>query len=234
MKRPKTRNGVREVPIHPHLVPLLKRLVEGRSPSEPLVPLMSEWSENQRAVETRQHLRLAGVTRPRLTENTATTMHVGFRSWRDTGITWLALAGVDVARIQRRAGHDEISTTIGYVKAVEDITGGIGEPFPPLPEDLVGPPSVQLPPEGDRAKQRAKLPVKLQVTGIARQFSGEGGIRTLYPMALILWKFRQIMGLAEMGFRQPVRLSQVKRKPTTSLSRQLQRLNLRTLISSAA
>lgn len=43
-------------------------------------------------------------------------MHVGFRSWRDTGITWLALAGIDVAKIQRRAGHDHITTTIGYVK----------------------------------------------------------------------------------------------------------------------
>jgi hypothetical protein len=46
-------------------------------------------------------LEIAKVTRPRLTENSATTMHVGFRSWRDTGITWLALAGVDVAKMQR-------------------------------------------------------------------------------------------------------------------------------------
>jgi hypothetical protein len=40
-------------------------------------------------------------------------MHVGFRSWRDTGVTWLALAGVDVAKMQRRAGHDHMTTTIG-------------------------------------------------------------------------------------------------------------------------
>jgi hypothetical protein len=43
-------------------------------------------------------------------------MHVGSRSWRDTGVMWLALAGVDVAKMQRRAGHDHITTTIGYVK----------------------------------------------------------------------------------------------------------------------
>jgi hypothetical protein len=91
------------------------------------------------AKTTRAHLQLAGVTRPRLYENTATTMHVGFRSWRDTGITWLALAGVDAAKIQRRAGHDDVATSIGYVKQAEDVTGKLGEPFPPLPTCLVSP-----------------------------------------------------------------------------------------------
>ena len=71
-------------------------------------------------------------------------MHVGFRSWRDTGITWLALAGVDVAKIQRRAGHDDIATTIGYVKAAEDVSGSIGAPFPPLPACLVSPGKVDI------------------------------------------------------------------------------------------
>lgn len=48
-----------------------------------------------------------------VSEESATTMKVNFRSWRDTAITWLALAGVDVVKMQRRAGHDEISTTLG-------------------------------------------------------------------------------------------------------------------------
>ena len=139
MKAPKTRNGVRDVPIHPHLVPLLRRMAHGRAPDALVVPLMSAWYEDARAKRTREHLAKAGVTRPRLTENTATTMMVGFRSWRDTGITWLALAGVDVAKMQRRAGHDEISTTMGYVKSAEDISGTIGEPFPPLPDALLRP-----------------------------------------------------------------------------------------------
>jgi hypothetical protein len=90
------------------------------------VPIVAQRSEFERAKTTRAHLRVAGVTRPRLYENAATTMHVGFRSWRDTGIPWLALAGVDVAKGQRRARHDEISTTIGYLKAAEDVTGSIG------------------------------------------------------------------------------------------------------------
>jgi len=51
----------------------------------------------------RAHLRTAGVTHARLFTDDATQMPIGFRSWRDTGITWLALAGVDVMKMQRRA-----------------------------------------------------------------------------------------------------------------------------------
>jgi hypothetical protein len=144
MVPPKTRNGVRDVPIHPNLVPLLRRLVEGRQAAALLTPLVSQRREFERARSLRAHLALAKVTRPRLTENTATTMHVGFRSWRDTGITWLALAGVDVAKMQRRAGHDDIKTTMGYVKTAEDVAGLIGEPFPPLPACRLSPDAIDV------------------------------------------------------------------------------------------
>jgi len=84
---------------------------------------------------------------------------VGFRSWRDTGITWLALSGVDVVKIQRRAGHDDVTTTIGYVKAAEDITGTIGTPFPKLPKSLLKP-SKESGEEGRNGgkRERAKRP----------------------------------------------------------------------------
>jgi integrase len=139
VKAPKTRNGVRDVPIPATLVPLLKAMSD-RAPDDvvAVLPLMGERSENLRSIWMRKHLALAKVTRSRLTEDSATTMQVNFRSWRDTGITWLALAGVDVAKMQRRAGHDTISTTLGYVKIAEDLTGSIGAPFPPLPPSLVG------------------------------------------------------------------------------------------------
>jgi hypothetical protein len=61
--------------------------------------------------------------RPR--EDTATTMKVNFRSLRDSGITWEALAQTPVDRIQARAGHEEIGTTSGYVKAAEDLRGEV-------------------------------------------------------------------------------------------------------------
>jgi hypothetical protein len=46
-----------------------------------------------------------------------------------------------VTKIQRRAGHDEIAMTLGYVKMAEDLSGAIGEPFPPLPRSLLPAPS---------------------------------------------------------------------------------------------
>jgi hypothetical protein len=114
--------------------------MSGRTPDDvaAVLPLMGERSENLRSIWMRKHLALAKVTRSRLTEDSATTMQVNFRSWRDTGITSLALAGVDVAKMQRRADHDTISTTLGYVKMAEDLTGSIGAPFLPLPPSLVG------------------------------------------------------------------------------------------------
>jgi hypothetical protein len=56
---------------------------------------------------------------------------------RDTGITWLALVGVPLQAMKRRAGHQEVATTLGYVKMAEDLTGKIGTPFAPLPASLV-------------------------------------------------------------------------------------------------
>jgi hypothetical protein len=47
--------------------------------------------------------------------------------------------GVDVARMQRRAGHDDLNTTMRYTKAAEDFTGTVGEPFPKLPQGVVWP-----------------------------------------------------------------------------------------------
>jgi hypothetical protein len=49
----------------------------------------------------RDHLKAADVTRPRLFADTATLLQVNFRSLRDSGITWLALAGLDVGKLQR-------------------------------------------------------------------------------------------------------------------------------------
>lgn len=54
------------------------------------------------------------------------------RSWRDSGLTWLAISGLGVDKISRRAGHDMIQTTMGYVKQAADLTGDLGVPFGPL------------------------------------------------------------------------------------------------------
>jgi integrase len=136
---PKTANGVRDIPIERSLLPLLTRMRKGATASDLVLPLLAKTSDYYATPILREHLKIAGVTRARLTEDTATVMPINFRSCRDSGITWLAIAGVELARMQRRAGHDSIETTLGYVKQAEDITGTIGEPFPPLPESLVWP-----------------------------------------------------------------------------------------------
>ena len=48
------------------------------------------------------------------------------------------MSGLGVDKIMRRAGHDMMQTTMGYVKQTEDLTGDLGVPFAPLPESLTG------------------------------------------------------------------------------------------------
>jgi integrase len=174
VKAPKTRNGVRDVPIPSELVPLLKA-IHARTPltdgATLVIPFLGELNENRRAGWMRKHLAIAKLNRARLTEQSATTMQVNFRSWRDTGITWLALQGVDVAKMQRRAGHDSISTTLSYVKMAEDLSGTIGEPFPPLPEALLKASAAASGPQ-NLAKHLAKLKDRTKNLG---KMVGEAG-----------------------------------------------------------
>jgi hypothetical protein len=79
--------------------------------------------------------------------------------------------------MQRRAGHDSISTTLGYVKMAEDLTGSIGEPFPPLPAELLEGPKakgaiVTPSPRRDWPKVWPKLPGRPKKPG---KMVGEAG-----------------------------------------------------------
>lgn len=139
VKPPKTRNGVRRVPIEPALVPLLERMCRGKDASALLVPCLSAFGADHLAQLFRAHLKAAGVTRTELHTSTRTHVQSNFRSCRDSGITWLAMSGVGVDKIVRRAGHDMVQTSMGYVKQAEDLTGDLGAPFGPLPESLVRP-----------------------------------------------------------------------------------------------
>jgi len=132
-KSTKTEKGQREVPIPPALHPLLSAMRRRAERTDLVAPLLAKVADNKRAGLLREHLAIAGIDRPRLLEDTATTMRVNFRSLRDSGITWEALAGTPIDRIQARAGHEHIATTLGYVKAVEDLKGKFGVPFAPLP-----------------------------------------------------------------------------------------------------
>jgi len=113
------------------LLPLLRSMRERAKRGDFVAPLLEQVADNKRAATLREHLKIAGVDQLRLLEDSATTMRVNFRSLRDSGITWEALAGTPVDRIQSRAGREHISTTLRYVKAVEDLKGKFGTPFAP-------------------------------------------------------------------------------------------------------
>lgn len=138
-KPPKTRNGIRVVPLHANLLPLLELLCsEPGARDDLLFPDFRNWGKHKAAGRLRDHLRLAGVDRTRLFAESQTEMMIGNRGWRDSGITWHAIAGAPLQHLQRWAGHDTMDTTMGYVRSAYDYThGGIGEPFGSLPGQLL-------------------------------------------------------------------------------------------------
>jgi len=132
---PKSAAGVRKVPIEPALVPVLRALAKGQSPTARVVtlPPKEAWASTLRT-----HLRRAGVARTALFENSATVKHVRLYDLRATGITWRTLRGDDARVIQRHAGHEKYTTTDGYVREAEDYRGKIGLVFPPIVDVLAG------------------------------------------------------------------------------------------------
>lgn len=130
-------NRPRRIPVHPHALPLLAHLVARAGGHGRVWPVWPLWKDQ--AGELRGHLRRAGVTRAELHDGrTATTKPMTFHDLRATGITWEAVAGTDLAKIQQRAGHTTTNTTLIYVRLADEVRGvGFGEVFPPLPPDLI-------------------------------------------------------------------------------------------------
>jgi len=60
-----------------------------------------------------------------------------FHDLRATGITWMAVQGVDPLKIKQRAGHANLSTTERYIRVAEELRPGFGEVFPPLPRSIL-------------------------------------------------------------------------------------------------
>lgn len=125
-------NRPRWVPIHPRALPLLARLVERAGGRGLLWPEWPLWKD--RSGRLRTHLARAGVTREALFEGDDTRKAMTFHDLRATGITWEAIAGTDAVKIQQRAGHTSMNTTLIYIRLGDAVRGvGFGEPFPPLP-----------------------------------------------------------------------------------------------------
>jgi integrase len=133
-KTTKTGN-TRSVPIHENLLPLLRTM---HAEANGVGLVLSLPSERTMARSLRRWLRRAGVTRDALFEASPTRKPLTWHDARATGVTWLAVAGLDATKIQRRAGHTTIETTMAYIREAESFAGeAFGTPFPPLPLELL-------------------------------------------------------------------------------------------------
>jgi hypothetical protein len=100
--------------------------------------VLGDANDHDVAEHTREHLERAGCKRSRLYLRGGAQRRVQFRSWRDAGITWSIVAGIDVLKVQRRAGHKLISTTQRYIIEAENRGATFGEPFLGAPRGFVG------------------------------------------------------------------------------------------------
>jgi hypothetical protein len=105
------------------------------------VPLLSTVDEEQGLADVmRKHFELAGCSEERVERfksKNSEELPLRFRSWRDAGCTWAIVEGTDVVKVQRRAGHKLIATTMKYVVEAENRSAAFGVPFPPLPLSLL-------------------------------------------------------------------------------------------------
>ena len=212
IKVPKTAQGQRVIPLHAHLVPLLTAL---KAKGGAMVASFPAAEGGTMAGAFRDHLTTANVTRPRLTADNATEEPIDFRSLRDTHATWLALAGTPDKVVQRRLGHADPSTTDRYVKAAETFASdNVGEPFPPLPADLLtveGPavwPKVWPKEATDpkrRWKPRGHKTEKVLGSFELRTQSGreDSNLRPLDPQSSALTRLRYAPGHHSFVFRRP-------------------------------
>jgi hypothetical protein len=128
----------RRVPIEPALLPLLQALqIEAKATGAvfrmPSVGVLSG--------KLKLYLRRAGVDRGDLFVTDATRKAMTFHDLRATGITWCAVRGDEPLKIMQRAGHADFETTRIYLREAENLAANFGQVFPPLPAELLNPPS---------------------------------------------------------------------------------------------
>lgn len=126
----------RNVPIEAALLPLLVVMRAETNAKGPVVPFPTV---EHYAGMLRAQLTTAGVRRPSLHTAGPLSKPIRFHDLRATGITWMAVRGDDPVRIQYRAGHTDLTTTMIYVREIADHKEGFGQPFPVLPDSLLGP-----------------------------------------------------------------------------------------------
>ncbi|MBS2017492.1 MAG: site-specific integrase, partial [Deltaproteobacteria bacterium] len=133
--------GIREIPIHENLMPLLRAMYTAAGEDDGALLIQYKGSPrlfDKLAEQVRRHLAVAKLQRRELLVGTPDLMPFDFRSFRTTGCTWLAMLGVDSYVIAQQAGHKSPETTwASYIKRGPDLRQRHGEPFPPPPAELL-------------------------------------------------------------------------------------------------
>jgi integrase len=145
LKVPKSARGSRIVPIPAALAPVLAAMHKEAKGKGLVIQ-----SDDPRRVTPhglpphrglpgllREHLLRAGVDRSDLHHESPSTQRVTFHDLRASYGTWLALENVPVTAIAERMGHEEIATTMQYVRMGDSVRAlHLGTPFGPLPDAL--------------------------------------------------------------------------------------------------
>lgn len=191
--------GIREIPIHENLMPLLEAMhaIVGDD-NDRLIPppggICRRGNEarsyEKLAKRIRAYLKIAGIARRELWTGTPDHMPFDWRSLRTTGCTWMAMLGTDSYVLARYSGHKQPETTwASYIKQGPDLRRRHGEPFPPLPADLLDVPPPEPRPTFGRVlvsgQNRLNDPATLQRRGRDSKLPG-GGPKTASAEALAI------------------------------------------------
>jgi integrase len=127
-----TKSGeVRQVPIPPPLIPLL-RSMHAAAEGKGLVCKMA--SQRAMARGLRTWLRVAGVTRESLFKTTSVSLNLRWHDARATCGSWHAAMGRSGPEIRDVLGHARTEMTDVYMRNATPVRGGLfGTPFPELP-----------------------------------------------------------------------------------------------------
>lgn len=123
----------RKVQIEPALRPLLETMHALARGDGRVVELHDD---RHLARFLRALLRAAGLGGTEL-ERSATRAALTWHDLRGTWCTWRAIRGDEPIRIMAEAGHEDMSTTMKYIRLADVLRPGYGAVFPELPETLL-------------------------------------------------------------------------------------------------
>lgn len=119
-------SGNKRIALKGDLLELVNAMRETRGDSDHVLPmpLRKYWAKS-----LRQHLVVAGVTRSELFTDPKdkTQKRLRFHDLRSSGLTWLAIQGLDGHKIKQRAGHRNLEQTEMYIRTAEEVGTDIGE-----------------------------------------------------------------------------------------------------------